>query len=350
METNAAAYLKPLGMGQIIDRAVRLYRHNFLQYVGIVALAQIPIFIFSVTFSLAMLGIEDTTLNMSAESIMGLGVLSMVAVLLGALFTQVAVAAMTQAIADTYLGQPTGILEAFSRIGRAWIQLLLVLLAATFIFFGLMIWSIVPCVGWLTGPGMAIFGLAVVVPLLIPIVVLERCSAGEAIGRAWQLARRRFWWLLGFMLLLSLLSQVVVTGPSFLLAWVATPLVEPVLGSVATNVMQSVGSALLNILYLPLYTACVVLLYFDVRIRTEGFDLAMLAAGRQADTAETGHSPQMVSHLPAAPAAAESAMPSQNELVYFVMLSAGILLLYVLLIGLFMLLIISAASLFPGAF
>jgi hypothetical protein len=352
MAVNSAINLKPLGMGQIIDRAVRLYRHNFLQYVGIVALAQIPMLVFSATLPLFALGIDNTLLDIGPESLLGLGVLSMVSVILGAILTQVAVAAMTQAIADTYLGRPTGIVEAFSRIGRAWVQLFLALLLAGFVMILLLVWAIIPCVGWLTGPGMLIFAAAVAVPLLVPIIVMERCSAVEAINRAWQLARRRFWWLLGFMLLLSLLSQIVVTGPSFLLSSAMMPLVGSELGLLGQNVIQSASSVLLNVLYLPLYTACVALLYFDIRVRTEGLDLALLATAEEEseETAVADSPTQKLSQLPPAPTTSQSMMPTQDEWVYFIAISVGIVVLYFLLIGLFMLLIFSGAALFSGFF
>jgi hypothetical protein len=296
------------------------------------------------------LGIDPTAIGLQTESLIGLGIASMVSVLVGAVLTQVAVAAMTQAIADTYLGRPTGVIEAFSRIGQAWGQLLLALLLAVFVMILLMVWAVVPCVGWLTGPGMIIFGAAVAVPLIVPIVVLERCSAAEALSRAWQLARRRFWWLLGFMLLLSILSQIVVTGPSLLLSTALMPLVGSSLGIVGQNIIQSISSVLLNILYLPLYTACVALLYFDIRVRTEGLDLALLAATGQGETAVTDPTTPKTPHLPPAPAPTQSLMPTQDEWVYFLAISASLVVLYFLLFGLIMLLVFGGMALFSGGF
>ncbi len=349
METNPAAHLKPLGMGQIIDRAVRLYRQNFVQYVGIVALAQIPMLIFSATFPLFTLGMESAALDMQIESFLGLGVLSMVSVLVGAVLTQVAAAAMTQAIGDTYLGRPTTIIEAFSRIGSAWWQLLVAFILLFVLSIVLFIWTLIPCVGWLTGPGIMIFGAVVAVPLIVPVVVLERGSGVDAIGRAWQLARRRFWWLLGFMLLLSLLSQIIVTGPSLLASSLVLPLLDSDLGLIAQNVVQSVSSVLLNILYLPLYTACVALLYFDIRVRTEGLDLALLAASRAEPAGEEEKTavspPTLTAHLTNVPAPPQSLTPTRDEWINFIAISVGLVVLYILLVGLFMLLVFGGLAL-----
>ena len=349
MNMNPVMTLKPLGMGQIIDRAVRLYRQNFWQYIGIVALAQIPMLIFSATFPLVALGLDNTAVNMEMEAALGLGMLSFVSIILGAVLTQVALAAMTQAIADTYLGRPTGILEAFRRIGEAWIQLFVAFALIIVLVIGLLIWTLIPCVGWLTGPGMLIFGTAVAIPLVVPVVVLERESGVAAIGRVWQLVRRRFWWLLGFMLLLNILSQIVVTGPSLLLTSAITPLFGSEFGPMTQNVVQSVSSVVLNVLYLPLYTACVALLYFDVRVRTEGLDLALLAVSQRDDGAETAVStPHLAAHLTTVPAPTQSPMPTTDEWLYFLAISFGLFLIYIVAFALVMLVLFGSLAAFFG--
>ena len=40
---NYASILRPLGMGELFDRAIRLYRRNFFKFVGVLALMQIPL-------------------------------------------------------------------------------------------------------------------------------------------------------------------------------------------------------------------------------------------------------------------------------------------------------------------
>src|SRR5207253_4598999 len=85
----------------------------------------------------------------------------------------VATAAITRAVADNYLGRPTGFSEAYRRIGQSWLPLLGTLFLAAILGIGLFIWFLVPCVGWATGLGVLAFYGAVIVPLVAPIVVLE---------------------------------------------------------------------------------------------------------------------------------------------------------------------------------
>ena len=54
-----------------------------------------------------------------------------------------------------------------------------------------LIWLLVPCVGWATGPGLLAFFGGVIVPILAPIVVLERKS-GYAAMRRWIGATEKF--------------------------------------------------------------------------------------------------------------------------------------------------------------
>ena len=35
--------LRPLGIGELLDQAIRLYRRNFLSFIGIIAVVQLPL-------------------------------------------------------------------------------------------------------------------------------------------------------------------------------------------------------------------------------------------------------------------------------------------------------------------
>ena len=63
--------------------------------------------------------------------------------------------------------------------------------------------------------GVSLF-LAIVLELAIPIIVIERRSALGALRRGWDLVRRRFWWVLGFFMVIYLLQALIVTGPGTL--------------------------------------------------------------------------------------------------------------------------------------
>ena len=90
----------------------------------------------------------------------------------------VATAALTRAVADNYLGRKTDMLEAYQRVGSSWVRLIGVIILMVFVYIALSIWLIVPCVGWISGPGILVYVAGVIGPLIAPVVVLEHMGAG----------------------------------------------------------------------------------------------------------------------------------------------------------------------------
>ena len=339
--------LQPLSMSQLLDRAIRLYRKNFLIFVGIVAIAQIPATIVNmiglwlapppeaIGFDPAA-SVTDLWLQIAESSGFGDNIGVWIGRLVTLLLVQLATAAMTKAVAENYLGRKVGLLDAYRKIGRSGLTLLLATFISFFLILALAVWWIVvPCLGWFTGLGMLIFFSLVILPLVAPVIVLEQRTAGQAIRRAWDLARRRIWWLIGFMLLLGIFSQLVVTGPAILAVFIIQSTVGSGIDATTSSLIQQVIALLLNLIYLPLQLTCVTLLYFDVRVRTEGFDLALLALTDKAD-AEAVQS--------TAPPLDKNALPKMEELGYFALITIAIAVLYIALILLFLVVALGAGG------
>jgi hypothetical protein len=221
----------------------------------------------------------------------------------------IATGALTRAVADSYLGKKTGILDAYRGIGKSWLTLVGALLLLGIIVFGLAIWWMVPCIGWFTGLGMMMFVLTVVNPLVPPAVVLENQGAVDAIRRAWSLARRRFWPVLGTIFVLYLFSLIVVNGPvaiaNVLLLQVFQSFDDPTMQLVLTSVIQGLISLVFILIYYPLQMTAFTLIYFDLRVRTEGFDIAILTMEASGSTdlsqAMTAPAPQVNERLVTGP-------------------------------------------------
>lgn len=325
-------------MTQLLDRAIRLYRSNFLIFVGIVALAQIP------ATAVNMIGLwlapAPETINLNPTSVTEMwlqifessGFVNNGWLWLGRIVTlllvQLATAAMTKAVAENYLGHKIGLFEAYQKIGRSGVTLLIATFLAIFLMIALAIWWIVvPCIGWLSGLGMIFFLSLVILPLVAPIVVLEHRSAGAALQRAWDLGRRRFWWLIGFMLLLGLFGQIVVTGPALLSVFAVESAVGSGINATTSSLIQQVIMLLLRLIYLPLQLTCVTLLYFDIRVRTEGFDLAVLALSDRVDS-ETVQA--------TAPPLEKNVLPRWEEVGYFSLITIAFVVVYIALLLIFL--------------
>lgn len=243
----------------------------------------------------------------------------------------IAAGALTAAVTASYLGTSVpGITGAYRAIRRHWASLAGAVLLALAISFVLLIWwFFVPCVGWLTGGGMLLFLWSVIVPLLAPIIVLENQPAASAWRRAWNLARRRFWWVLGFALVLYTFNLLVVAGPAALIAAAGQLLLgspaEPTAMSFTTQtIITSLSTLVTSLLYLPLQAAAITLLFFDLRVTTEGLDLSIQVAPQPDPLATVARS---------APSALDEPLVSRRDLGQFALVTVAVLVLYAGLVG-----------------
>lgn len=345
MAIVAHPILRPLRQGEILDRAIRLYRRHFLQFVAMLALVQVPVVLLQTAVSLVTLSGSFERLSAALENpaaapdepllgaayAAGLG-LQLVFLFLNLILVRgIAAGALTTAIATSYLGaEAPGIVAAYRRIRPHWAGLAGSLLLALALSLLLVLWWIVvPCVGWITGGGMLLYLWAVVVPMLAPIIVLEEQPAAVAWRRAWELSRRRFWWVLGFALILYTFNLLVVAGPAAVIAaggqlLLGDPLDPTGVGFTAQTVVGSLSTLVTSLLYLPLQAAAVTLLFLDLRVTTEGLDLRLQAAPEQAPLETVVRS---------APPAGDEPLIGSGELGRFALVSTGVIALYLLLVG-----------------
>lgn len=106
---------------------------------------------------------------------------------------------------------------------------------------------------------------------------LEDGPIGGVLSRTWARGRGRVWHAIGVMALVLLLYGVLLL-PGAIVGGVVTAAAGAAAGLIATAVSQAV----VNVLVAPLITIATTLLYYDQRIRSEGYDLEVLAAGLEA--------------------------------------------------------------------
>jgi hypothetical protein len=333
-------------MGELLDQAIRLYRANFLKFIGIFALVEIPVGLLQILSATTMLsGAVNMTSTIKAspdsaasfgnmlQYLGGAGASLLVSVLSFFLVSGIGTAALTRAIADGYMGEPVEILGSYRKIGKRWLSLLGAMLLVALLIVGASIWLAIPCIGWLTGPGLLIFLSIVIIPLLGPIVVLEQAPATAAVRRAWDLGRARFWWLIGYVGILFIFNLLIISGPVALLnSLVVAPLQRQSMlaGSatqafVMTTILQQSLSILLSIFYHSLQAIAITLAYFDLRTRLEGFDLAV-------QTLSPGQS--IVEQLAQAPKAqATPRLIEWNDVLRFLLLSLIVAGIYIVVFG-----------------
>lgn len=336
--------LRPRTLGELLDHAFRLYRRHFFTFIAIIAVVQIPASVIALVFITIPTAFQTEAASASvdpSEALLTSG-LTLVGTILSAVVSLILVqgigtAAMTRAITDDYLGQPTSFASAYRRIGGKWGKLVKALLLSWLIMIVMLIWFLIPCIGWLSGMGILLFFSWTVLPLLAPAVILEnQRTARDYLRRAWDLARQRFWWVIGFALALALFSLIIAQGPAMVFNYVLQFLgfVEWFGDSttllIARTVLQSVVTTIASLLYMPLYLTAMTLLYFDLRVRFENFDLNYMAAQVYDETA----TPEVIAAQ--APAPRSDSLITRDEFGKFILLSLaylGIVFVFVAIFG-----------------
>lgn len=284
--------IRPMTLGEILDKAIRLYRQNFLKFIGIYAIPYIPLVLVQMVISVIYTSsvLQPAFLeNSDPTAAMGMGIATIIGAVLFivanfVLVSGFATAALTHAVANNYMDKPIGILDSYKAIVSSVWKLLAALLLSTILLFIIILWTMVPIVGWLSGPGIFMFLALIVIPLIAPIASLEKLGVGSTLRRAWDMGRSRFWWLIGYSIVLTLLGQLIVTGPVYLLSAILQSLFSS-LTTISFEMQSAINTLITNLLtlslgllYGPLQLTMMTVVYFDLRARNEGLDLALQLA------------------------------------------------------------------------
>ncbi len=244
----AAPVLRPLSTGEVLDVSFGLYRALFVPLV-IVALATraIP----------ALMGIYLQAVGgITAYLVLGL-VQLFVSVFLGA----IGVVATTYIVSGAYLGTDVSANDALRKaLGLLGRLLVLTMMTTLITGFGFLL---------LIVPGLVLFsGLA----LSTTVLVLESpISANDAMNRSWQLTRG-FRWKVLLTMLVALMLLLVPTMAVGLMGVFGTMV------GLWSKLMPLVLISVLEIFVYPFFYIVKTVLYYDLRVRKEGFDLELLAS------------------------------------------------------------------------
>jgi membrane-anchored glycerophosphoryl diester phosphodiesterase (GDPDase) len=111
--------------------------------------------------------------------------------------------------------------------------------------------------------------------MMVPVLFTEAASVGTAVDRSWRLTDHAFWRTFA-LLVLSLILAYVVQG-ALAGVFVTAAALFPGLAT-GLRVILIVGLAsLMTQLVQPLVVMAITLLYFDLRVRKEAFDLELMA-------------------------------------------------------------------------
>ena len=316
--------LRPLSLGEILDRMFQLYRSRFLMFAGIASFAAGLDLVWKLiqTSGVRMVQHHVAPVTLGLVST-GFSLISMVVYIV---VSGVAMAATSRAVSALYLGQETGIGQAYREVRPHWFRYVRLYFTASFLAWGPAVLIFVALgvvavavpsmfgAGAGVGAGVAILGvvglsLFVVVPFGVwmmlryslsnPACVFEDLVVRTSLKRSIELSKGRKRSILVMVLLAWVISTVLLyVGLTPLIINVAQAVVHhgtPVVSYGLTIYSLLVGFVVTSIT-LPLYSIGLTLYYFDQRIRMEGFDVEWLL-----QKASPEPPPALVS-LPAEPA------------------------------------------------
>lgn len=281
--------LRPLGLGEIIDTAFKIYTRHWRALMLLVAIVVVPAGIASYLILDAAIPPDLTQQLNDPTPVIDEALLEQMLRFLGAAVLAAVIqsaaavlasAGSVRAVAEVYLGTPP---DWRSSLALAWRRLptiiatgLLIIVAIGALSAG--VWLVAGIASSASG-ALALLALAawlVLVPWLaiswapaIPVLVVEGISPAEALGRSFNLVKGRWWPTFGTLL--------------------TTWLIVAVLGGVASRILQAfvpdgggviagmAVSVAISVVTTPFVVSVLAVLYFDLRTRREPFDLGRLS-------------------------------------------------------------------------
>ena len=267
-----APALRALRVGEVLDKSITLYGRHFGPLVKAVLVIVVPVQILSQlitastapeeSYTLDASTIPDSALNETGEwaaYITGQVLVGM----LGLMVIVITTAACFKAVSDAYLGGRPDWRDSLRFAMRHTHSLVWLLILSMLLLIPALIPLAIPFV-WLAIAW-------VVAPLAL---LFEGARGRHALRRSFNLVRGRWWPTFGTILIATIIATVVqgVFG-AFLGLLFFVDGVSPLFSLVAAGVVGILGTALTT----PFQAAIITLIYFDLRVRKEGFDLQLLA-------------------------------------------------------------------------
>lgn len=276
--------LRPLGVGEVLDASFRVYRQAFAKLVAIAAIGIVPAQILSTLLLTSASGDDLTTERTDAFGNSSVEVqsdelwrfvagfaLTMLVTLVGAILVT---AATTHLVASVYAGGRTpSVAESLRRA-----------LAKFFPLLGMT---------FLVGLGIMAGALACLVPgiflyvswsVAAPALMVEDAGVIGAMRRSLRLVQGRWWPMFGILLLVTFLTSIInqiITTPFSLAGGGASGMFTTGATEYSAGglILIGLGGIIAGLITQPFAAIVTVLLYYDLRVRKEGLDIQLLAAG-----------------------------------------------------------------------
>ena len=282
--TQYSPQLKPLSVGEVLDASFKIVRQSFGTLAGCVLVVAVPLNILN---TLITASASDDAFDFDSNTTTGTGFATgtevggtLLTTTLSIVLMSLASAACFRAVSGVYLGERATVGESL----RFAMTRLVPVIGLSFLY----VLGLIPAFLALIVPGV---WLAVAWSVSFPALLSEGIGPVAALGRSFRLVKGRWWPVFGALLVMYLL--VAVIGGILGVLGAAT-LVAAVDNEVVAAIFVTLVNIFSSLITLPLMAAVLTVLYFDLRVRNEGFDLQLLARGVGQDGSAYATSPQAV--------------------------------------------------------
>jgi len=240
--------LRPRSATELVDAAFQVFRRAPVQFIVTGAVVYVPWLVIQLAFNL---GIQR-------DALPDLGVLlpNLVAGLIIYVILGGAIAVIAR---DVYLDRTPDVAAAYRIVAARFVSLAVVSISVVI---------------------MLTIGLIFLfLPVLYPLsrffaarqaVVLEGLGPWRALGRSSELSVGVKWHIIGTLILGGLLTIIISLGAGL------------AAGMIPSNVVQRIVETLIGVCVRPFFSIVETLLYYDVRIRKEAFDIEYMAGADSA--------------------------------------------------------------------
>src|SRR5437870_711559 len=264
--------LRPMWIGDILDETFRLWRRHFLSFLVAMAIVQVPIAVLS-ALSTILGPAAPARPDQLVQYFLTTGPLLALVTLISGLGSLLGHGAIVQLASAAILGRPTVVDVAYrTALGRSGALLWTVILL--FLCLGLMAVTLIGI------PFAIYFSLGWIISTQA--VVLEQARGRGAMRRSTALVDGHRWRVFLLLLLIGLLVFILSVVPSGLVG-AAAGVIDSLTGGaagrhIATQIATPFTQAAAQSILGPLYWIATTVLYYELRVRKEGFDLEQLAA------------------------------------------------------------------------
>lgn len=291
VDNNEMPKLRPLGVGELLDGTFSIYRRNFKLFIGIASLYFVANLIeYSIKGILANSNLSKLIAGITATP-----------------FAVLSMGGIVVAATTIYLGNEIKSGDALSQtFKRMWTLLYCYILyrlviVVPLILITLSMGTVISSGSWALPILLAAIGIPFIIYFCVrwifyvETILIEKYTGSAALGRSGELVQENWWKVLGIIILILISSIAIryifessigmiliianLSGGTDFMSLINSSILNKVLdtGSYPFYVIMICSQMLLKSLVLPIWVIGVVLLYFDRRVRKEGYDIEITA-------------------------------------------------------------------------